>query len=109
VTVRKNRDAILGELGSLFGRLTIAERDYDSGDPEFSDGAIGKQVADAIEHIATRDAAAIGLPMAFYSVSLANLAITTRGQTKKRASWQRKVSEHITAITNLVTTGRARS
>jgi hypothetical protein len=103
--MKDQRDVALSELAALLGRLVQAERNYDDKTVGFEDGGVGEQIAASIERLAERDAALVGRPMASYTTSLAQLAITTRGDEHHRPIVHRQLSEHISALTRLVTTG----
>jgi hypothetical protein len=100
-----NKNIALSELAALLGRLAQAERNHDDQHVGFEDGAVGEQLAANIERLATRNAPLIGTPMASYTTKLAQLAITTRGDSRHRPSVHRQLGEHISALTRLVTTG----
>lgn len=102
---KTDKDVALSEIAALFGQLVIAERNHDECMAGFEDGIAGEQIAASIVRFASRGAAFVGTPMASYSTSLAQLAISTRGDQRRREAVHRQLGEHITALTRLVTTG----
>lgn len=96
-----NKKATLGLLAELFGRLAIAERNFDAQTEGFEDGAVGNSIAQDIREFAERHSAQIGKPMATFSSDLAALALMSRG-TRDRPAIHLRIEDHITTLSRIV-------